>query len=635
MLALPSGYLLGDTVRSNGLFSEAHAFAGRAVTWIFDSLRAFLIVVFFLRSGADEEEETAEGELDGSPAQPLLSDSAASLHAPGPPKATRSLAQDGAVMLLPLLPLLRAGAVWEDAHVPTASDFILHAGYPLEEHSVTTEDGYVLLMHRIPAPDAVDAVFFQHGVLDTSLGWVANGLGSQAFAAADAGFDVWLANTRANAPRLNVKKDRQGSRYWAYGGNELAMQDIRAQVEHVHRVKMAECETRCRKGAGGRAAEARARRRGMPRAVSVDAALHALHRGDQLERREEEDEARRRQFAGSRKQSMQRAPSAQAAMTWDADGRVWQAAPSAASSLAAQQHSSAPEPSPSAPSSLSSAPSSSAPAPSFSSSAQLPYRLQAVGHSLGGACLLMYAAHSAALGTPHRLRRMVLMSPAGFHASVPPVVRMCKWIMPWTFKVLHRFLPGHGIGLRLPSPLLRFVAFKLGHDLRKAPALSQLLKAGVRRSLAGDESEWEAALFMPHYSSLSMPALSLQMGAHFGQWAQTPRFAMFDYGSAAENQRVYGPGYDRPPSVAEEYRHLDIPVDFVAGTADAIVLPKDVQRHVQHMREGGVDVSYREFNVSHMDQTFAIRPELQEYVLSRLRKTTKEALGGVRDQGRL
>ena len=59
-------------------------------------------------------------------------------------------------------------------------------------------------MHRIPRHGARDVVFFQHGVLDTSLGWVANGsVGSSAFAAYDAGFDCWLANARSNPPRLH------------------------------------------------------------------------------------------------------------------------------------------------------------------------------------------------------------------------------------------------------------------------------------------------------------------------------------------------------------------------------------------------------------------------------------------------
>ena len=85
------------------------------------------------------------------------------------------------------------GQRWQDLHVFSASDAILRAGYPLEEHSVTTADGYVLQMHRIPQRNARDVVFLQHGVLDTSLGWVVGGTGnSVALAAHDAGFDVWL-----------------------------------------------------------------------------------------------------------------------------------------------------------------------------------------------------------------------------------------------------------------------------------------------------------------------------------------------------------------------------------------------------------------------------------------------------------
>ena len=51
----------------------------------------------------------------------------------------------------------------------------------------------------------------------------------------------------------------------------------------------------------------------------------------------------------------------------------------------------------------------------------LPYRLQAVGHSLGAATLLIYAVGSRMRGQPHRLRRLILMSPAGFHPTVPLV----------------------------------------------------------------------------------------------------------------------------------------------------------------------------------------------------------------------
>lgn len=40
---------------------------------------------------------------------------------------------------------------WESLQsVSTAGDVIRQAGYPLEEHTVTTSDGYVLQMERMP-----------------------------------------------------------------------------------------------------------------------------------------------------------------------------------------------------------------------------------------------------------------------------------------------------------------------------------------------------------------------------------------------------------------------------------------------------------------------------------------------------
>ncbi|GFR48097.1 hypothetical protein Agub_g9782 [Astrephomene gubernaculifera] len=115
------------------------------------------------------------------------------------------------------------------------------AGYPHELHTVTTEDGYVLRLERIPRPGARDVVFFMHGVLDTSIAWVSGGVtGSQAFAAWEAGMDVWLGNSRGNAPRQHQDPARRGRRYWQYNINHMGMYDIGAQLDHIHNVKCAE-----------------------------------------------------------------------------------------------------------------------------------------------------------------------------------------------------------------------------------------------------------------------------------------------------------------------------------------------------------------------------------------------------------
>ena len=53
--------------------------------------------------------------------------------------------------------------------------------------------------------------------------------------------------------------------------------------------------------------------------------------------------------------------------------------------------------------------------------AEEPYRLRAVGHSLGGANLLIHCLARRAEGAPCHVHRLVLLTPAGFHVQMPPV----------------------------------------------------------------------------------------------------------------------------------------------------------------------------------------------------------------------
>ena len=47
--------------------------------------------------------------------------------------------------------------------------------------------------------------------------------------------------------------------------------------------------------------------------------------------------------------------------------------------------------------------------------AELPYSISAVGHSLGGASLLIYAVTAARAGRTTGINRLILLTPAGFH----------------------------------------------------------------------------------------------------------------------------------------------------------------------------------------------------------------------------
>ena len=48
-------------------------------------------------------------------------------------------------------------------------------GYPAEVHTVTTDDGYILTMHRIRGKPGAQPFFLQHGLVDSSAGYVIMG----------------------------------------------------------------------------------------------------------------------------------------------------------------------------------------------------------------------------------------------------------------------------------------------------------------------------------------------------------------------------------------------------------------------------------------------------------------------------
>ncbi|XP_056175365.1 uncharacterized protein LOC115676704 isoform X2 [Syzygium oleosum] len=89
--------------------------------------------------------------------------------------------------------------------------------------------------------DARKAVYLQHGILDSSMGWVSNGVvGSPAFAAYDQGFDVFLGNFRGLVSREHVNKSISSRQYWQYSINEHGTHDIPAMINKIHEVKTSE-----------------------------------------------------------------------------------------------------------------------------------------------------------------------------------------------------------------------------------------------------------------------------------------------------------------------------------------------------------------------------------------------------------
>ncbi|XP_055375802.1 lipase 3-like [Condylostylus longicornis] len=120
-----------------------------------------------------------------------------------------------------------------DAYL-TTPQLLKKYGYPAETHKVQTPDGYILEMHRIPRPGAIP-VYLQHGIMDSSGGWVIMGPHSAfAYFLYEQGYDVWMGNCRGNRysrshTHLSVdKKD-----FWDYSFHEIGTYDLPAMIDHV------------------------------------------------------------------------------------------------------------------------------------------------------------------------------------------------------------------------------------------------------------------------------------------------------------------------------------------------------------------------------------------------------------------
>lgn len=106
----------------------------------------------------------------------------------------------------------------------TTPEIIVRHGYPAETHTVKTEDGYLLNIHRIPCGrhgcgDGIrQPVFLQHGILASSADFILSGPDKGiAFILADLGYDVWLSNFRGNTySRHHVTYSTHDKEFWDF-----------------------------------------------------------------------------------------------------------------------------------------------------------------------------------------------------------------------------------------------------------------------------------------------------------------------------------------------------------------------------------------------------------------------------------
>ncbi|KAL6177314.1 hypothetical protein ACLB2K_048840 [Fragaria x ananassa] len=117
-------------------------------------------------------------------------------------------------------------------------------GYTCQENQVTTEDGYILGIQRIPygrygnksTTNTRPPVLLQHEHLTDAASWLLNPRNQAlAFILADKGFDVWLANTRGTeSSRGHKSLCASDPAYWEWTWEQLATYDLPALFDYVN-----------------------------------------------------------------------------------------------------------------------------------------------------------------------------------------------------------------------------------------------------------------------------------------------------------------------------------------------------------------------------------------------------------------
>ena len=118
----------------------------------------------------------------------------------------------------------------------TVPDLIRSHQYQVETHTVQTDDGYCLQLHRIPGRGK--PVLLIHGMMCSSYCWVTSDSNSLAFILADAGYDVWLGNfrgTKYSRAHSELDPDKHLA-FWRFSLHELGVKDLAAMISNIVRI---------------------------------------------------------------------------------------------------------------------------------------------------------------------------------------------------------------------------------------------------------------------------------------------------------------------------------------------------------------------------------------------------------------
>ncbi|CAG5013326.1 unnamed protein product [Parnassius apollo] len=122
------------------------------------------------------------------------------------------------------------------------TEFARNYGYAAEEHTVITEDGYILSIFRIPKGKNCRGrvrqppVLLMHGLLQSSDSWLDAGPSAGlAFLISDACYDLWVGNVRGTYyGRRNVRLNPDAdSQFWNFTSHEMGILDVPSIINYM------------------------------------------------------------------------------------------------------------------------------------------------------------------------------------------------------------------------------------------------------------------------------------------------------------------------------------------------------------------------------------------------------------------
>eukprot|EP00347_Sterkiella_histriomuscorum_P016715 403352128 len=123
-------------------------------------------------------------------------------------------------------------------------------GYAIEQHYVTTADGYILTLFRVPGflnetailnrqPVQKPAVLLQHGLEGDAAQWLVNSPDqAHTFILANQGYDVWMGNNRGTVYGLQHKTldptdPVEKPKFWNFDFEEMGTLDLPATIDYI------------------------------------------------------------------------------------------------------------------------------------------------------------------------------------------------------------------------------------------------------------------------------------------------------------------------------------------------------------------------------------------------------------------